>query len=116
MPVVEYKLHIVTNKGGMAAPLWVAEGGYHQSPIDNTMVGWALHDSDREYYIPDTVVELSKTDFINRQLSIHSIRPFDKEGGVDSEGIDFVDPEQMDSAEVITTAGKWYDDFISRKS
>ena len=114
MPVVEYKLHIVTNKGGLAAPLWIKEGGYHQSPIDNTMVGWI--DSDREYYVPDTVIELSKTNFINRQLAIHSKMPFQKEDMEDSARLNGEDPEMIYSAEVIKNAGSWYDYFINGKS
>ena len=47
MPVVEYKMHVVTNKGGATAPLWVDDGGYHTSPIDKTKIGWVLPEADR---------------------------------------------------------------------
>ena len=113
MPVVEYKMHVVTNKGGATAPLWVDDGGYHTSPIDKTKVGWVLADSDREYYVPDTVVELSKTDFINRQLAIHAVLPI-SEVSEDSNG----EPIEtlLDSAEVTSTMGTWYDTFVASKS
>ena len=112
MPVVEYKMHAVTNKGGMSAPLWVSDGGYHVSPIDHTKVGWVKPESSREYYVPDTVIELSKTDFINRQLNIHAKHPI---GGTrDSDGeivnIDY------DSDQVTSMMGTWYDDFVSKQS
>ena len=109
MPVVEYKMHVVTNKGGATAPLWVDDGGYHTSPIDKTKVGWVLADSDREYYVPDTVVELSKTDFINRQLAIHAVVPI-SEVSEDSNG----QPTEtlLDSSEVTATMGTWYDNFV----
>lgn len=114
MPVVEYKTHVVSNRGAMAAPLWVEDGGYHRSPIDHTMVGWVLSDSDREYYVPDTVIELTKSSFIDRQMAIHAIRPFDKEP--DSNGLNIEDPGTMDSSEVVTFMGTWYDNFVSGKS
>ena len=112
MPVVEYKLHIVTNKGGMAAPLWVAEGGYHQSPIDKTLVGWVKPEADRDFYVPDTVTEFTKTTFINRQLGIHA--QFPMTGIRDSGGEDV--EYAMDSAGITTESGNWYDAFVSSHS
>ena len=112
MPVVEYKMHVVTNKGGSTAPLWIEDGGYHTSPIDKTKVGWVLAEADREYYVPDTITELSKTDFINRQLTIHATQPL--LGSRDSGG-DIVEFE-LDSAGVTSEAGAWYDNFVTSKS
>ncbi len=112
MPVVEYKMHAVTNKEGISAPLWIKDGGYHTSPIDHTKVGWVRPESEREYYVPDTVTELSKTDFINRQLGIHAINPMVETR--DSAG-EFVDIE-LDSAQVTSISGAWYDSFVSSNS
>tara|TARA_B100000900_G_C20026540_1_gene492103 strand:+ start:59 stop:397 length:339 start_codon:yes stop_codon:yes gene_type:complete len=112
MPVIEYKMHVVTNKGGMAAPLWVEDGGYWPSPIDNTKVGWAKPDSSREYYMPDTVTELTKSTLLTRQLAIHAVEPFTKDDI--REGEDNV--ELMDSAEVTTMTNSWYDSFVASKS
>jgi len=112
MPVVEYKMHVVTNKGGATAPLWVEDGGYHTSPIDKTKVGWVLPEADREYYVPDTVTELSKTDFINRQLAIHATQPLLGSKDSDGEIVEF----ELDSAGVTSEAGTWYDNFVTSKS
>ena len=112
MPVVEYKMHVVTNKGGTTAPLWVDDGGYHASPIDKTKVGWVLPEADREYYVPDTVIELSKSEFVTRQLAIHAVQPFMN----NSEGPSEDDPTEMTNDEVTTEMGSWYDSFVSSHS
>lgn len=112
MPVVEYKMHVVTNKGGATAPLWVDDGGYHSSPIDKTKVGWVLPEADRDYYVPDTVTELSKTDFIDRQLTIHASYPMSGSRDSDGETVDY----QLDSAGVTSEMGTWYDSFVSSHS
>ena len=112
MPVVEYKMHVVTSRGGMTAPLWVDDGGYHTSPIDNTKVGWVLSDSDREYYVPDTVTELSKQDFIDRQLRIHAIQPIMDTRDSDGQQVSYA----LDSAGVTSEMGTWYDTFVSDHS
>ena len=112
MPVVEYKMHVVTNKGGTTAPLWVDDGGYHTSPIDKTKVGWALPESEREYYVPDTVTELSKQDFIDRQLGIHAVQPMMGMRDSDGEEVEYA----LDSDGVSSEAGSWYDTFVSDRS
>ena len=115
MPVVDYKMHVVTNKGGATAPLWVEDGGYHHSPIDKTKVGWVLPEADREYYVPDSVTELSKSEFVTRQLAIHAVEPFYQDAR-DSDGIPVPDPELLDSAGVTSMMEDWYDGFVASKS
>ena len=112
MPIIEYKLHVVTNKGGMAAPLWVEDGGYWSSPIDNTKVGWAKPDASREYYLPDTVTELTKSNLVTRQLAIHAVQPFMNDMADSADAV----TTQMDSAEVTTMTNDWYDSFVASKS
>ena len=112
MPVVEYKMHAVNAKGSASAPLWVDDGGYHQSQIDKTLVGWVLPEADREFYVPDTVTEFTKTTFINRQLGIHA--KFPMKGVRDSGGEDV--EYDMYSAGITTEAGNWYDAFVSSHS
>jgi len=115
MPVIEYKLHLVTHKGAMATPLWVEDGGYWSSPIDHTKVGWAKPESTREYYLPDTVTELTKSSFLTRQLAIHAVHPFmsDYMNLTDSGNAPII---QLDSAEVTTMSNNWYDNFTASKS
>lgn len=76
MAVVEYKLQVVTNKGGRAAPLWIREGGAHENPDDSTMLGWVVDNAP--YYVPDTIVTLTKEEMVQRQLRIHQNHPFKK--------------------------------------
>ena len=115
MPVVEYKMEIVNNKGGAGAPLWVNDGGYHHSPIDRTLVGWVEPESARDYYVPDTVTELSKADLVARQLTIHASHPFMTEEMLDSNGEE-IDPVTMTDAQVTADVEAWYDQFVSDHS
>lgn len=115
MPVVEYKMHVINNKGGATAPLWVDDGGYHTSPIDKTKIGWVLPEANREYYVPDTVTELSKSEFVTRQLAIHADTPFQSQP-VDSNGEEAGDPVNMTDAEVTSDMEAWYDQFVSDHS
>lgn len=105
MAVVEYKMHKVS-KRGQAAPLWIEDGGYWQNPADHTLVGWVPDAADREYYVPDTVVELSRADFITRLMGMHAANPFTEMHGAPGE-----EPAVMTDAEVETMAGNWYDSF-----
>ena len=106
MPVVEYKLHLV-GRNAKRAPEWVDDGGYWQNPADSTMVGWVLPESDREFYVPDTVTELSRAEFIARSQAIHAATPMTKMNEADP----MADPIVMTDAEVVTEAGTWYDSF-----
>jgi len=70
------------------------------------MVGWVLPESDREFYVPDTVTELSRAEFIARSQAIHAATPMTKMN--DDPG---QDPVVMTDAEVVAEAGTWYDSF-----
>jgi len=111
MPVVEYMLHKVGRRG-VQAPHWIEDGGHQSSPIDNTKVGWVVPASDREYYVPDSVVELTKQDFVDRQLAIHAESPFLKENEEDPEA----DAVTMTNEEVTAEAEAWYDQFVEDNS
>ena len=104
MAVVEYKLHKV-GKNAMRAPDWVEDGGYWLNPADHTMVGWVANEADREYYVPDTVVELTRAEFIARLKTMHAANAFTNESEPGAE------PTAMTEAEVETMAGNWYDSF-----
>lgn len=105
MPVVEYKLHKV-GRNSLRAPEFIDDGGYWANSADNTMVGWVLPEADREFYVPDTLTELSRADFITRLTTMHAANAFQndpaEEGG---------EPTDMTEAEVQTMAGDWYDSF-----
>jgi len=101
MVLVEYKLHKVS-KNAKKAPDFIVDGGYWLSPIDNTMVGLVESEADRDYYIPDSIVSLSKADFLSRQLTIHASVPI---VSVDDEG----NETTLTDAQVAEQAGAWYD-------
>jgi len=105
MAVVEYKMHKFSKRGA-GAPRWVEDGGYWQNPADHTLVGWVPDEADREYYVPDTVVELTRADFIARLKGMHAANPFTNMG--EEPG---AEPTTMTEAEVETMAGNWYDSF-----
>lgn len=60
--VYEYKLHRV--QGNLIHPDWVEDPGYFWNGL--TYIGVIPDDQSRIYYIPDTLVEISKSDLINR--------------------------------------------------
>lgn len=111
MPVVEYKLHkLDARSNSMTVPIWIDDGGYWKHPTDHTMVGWVLPESEREWYLPDTLTELNRADFITRMKAIHAIEPMYTE-------VEYTDPPTeprvMTEAEVETLAGDWFDNFHS---
>ena len=63
--------------------------------------------------MPDTGTELSKTDFINRQLAIHAVEPMSGESrDSDDNPVSYA----LDSAGVTSEMGTWYDTFVASKS
>ncbi|MAD67473.1 MAG: hypothetical protein CMK24_08345 [Porticoccaceae bacterium] len=74
--ILEYKMHMTA--GGMKAPEWIEDGGYW-SKSDHTMIGWSPDEADREYYIPDTVTELTAAQLETRVLALHTANAFQKD-------------------------------------
>lgn len=105
MAVIEYMLH----KQGIVkvVPGFVANGGYWMNPNDYTLIGW-IDDGVRDYYVPETIVQLTKVDFENRLLSIHHTTPYKKTIIVD----DVPQEVDMTDEEVIAMADGWYDDYV----
>ena len=60
--ILEYKLERTVQ--GLKTPEWVEDGGYFRK--GKTFIGWSLGEAYREYYIPDTAVELTPTELIKR--------------------------------------------------
>jgi len=105
MPVIEYMFNIDEN-GRKTIPGFVKDRGYWYNPADHTYLGWL--DSDREYWIPDTIEEKSKADVVARALTIHANQPF-----VEPDSADPSIEHSMDSAEVTSMIQTWYDNFIN---
>ena len=96
--IIEYKMHMTA--GGMRTPEWVEDGGYFLDTSENTMVGWSPDEADREYYIPDTVTELTATELETKVLALHSANKFQKEN-------DNGTTSDMTNAEVKTMVSDW---------
>ena len=86
--------------GGMRTPEWVEDGGYFSDPSDNTKVGWSPDEADREYYIPDTVTELTATELETKVLALHTANKFQKSNGDGT-------MSDMTNAEVKTMVSDW---------
>ena len=73
--IIEYKLHAGTQ--GMTVPEWVIDGGYFYNPDTFSLVGTTLDDSVRQFYLPDTVVILTRQTLKDRQVAINTLHPTD---------------------------------------
>jgi hypothetical protein len=69
---VEYKLHR-NDKGQLHIPTWIEDPGYYYNPTNKTFIGFLPENPD--WYIPNTVVSMPLTDFLNRGLAIHKEYP-----------------------------------------
>ena len=76
---VEYKLHR-NERGNLTTPSWMSDGGYYQNPADKTMVGFVPVEGEREWYVPDSALVLSQSEFVARGMAMHSVNKFQKMG------------------------------------
>ena len=109
MPMIEY-MFTINERGRKEVPGYVADRGYHHSPIDNTFLGWLP--ADRDYWVPDTIDTKTKAECVTRALAIHAIHPYQKFGDDGLAG----DSTDMTDAEVTTMIEEWYDDVETRNS
>lgn len=77
--ILEYML--IREAGVKLAPSWVEDGGYFQNPDDFTLVGWSPDEGVRDYYVPDSVIELTRETMTTRQLAIHAKYPMEDHDG-----------------------------------
>lgn len=96
--ILEYKMHITAS--GIKTPEWIEDGGYFPDASANTMIGWSPDEADREYYVPDTVTELTATELETKVLALHSENAFRKTG----DNLEMID---MTDAEVKTMVSDW---------
>ena len=105
MAVVEYMMQL--HDGKLVIPEYIKDRGHWKNSA-NTYVGWI--DDSREYYVPDSLVQLTKTKFKNRILAMHQETPFP----VIEE--DFNTDTLMSNTAVTEMAGSWYDEFVVKNS
>lgn len=69
MKIVEYKKHLVN--GCLVDPEFIFSGNAFNNLIDNTWIGKVLDESARNYYVPDTLVELTREQLIQRVTNLN---------------------------------------------
>lgn len=111
MAVIEYMLEKRDATQRRWIPEWVGDRGHWYDPATETYVGWV--DDVRDFYLPDTVVTLSKEDLVQRQLTIHTASPMMEENP-DSPGAENM--IAMTDAEVRAMVEAWYDEFVAKNS
>jgi len=109
MAVIEYMMHRYEGGTRRKVPEWVGDRGHWMSPIDSSFIGWV--DDTRDYFVPDSVISLTKEEFVQRQLTIHATYPFTSR---EDPSID--EPSTLTEAEVRTMCEQWYDSFVTKNS
>jgi len=107
MPVIEYKF-IINDVGKMQIPGYVEDRGHWYNSADHTYLGWVKPESEREFWVPDTIQEKTKAECVTRALAMHASSPMQKDDP-DNEG-QMID---MTDAEVTTQVEAWYDAFVT---
>jgi hypothetical protein len=95
--ILEYML--IREAGAKRAPSWVEDGGYFSNPDNNTIVGWSPDLADRDYYVPDSVTELTRAELKTRVRGIDANYPM----------LDDEENELSDSA-IDALVDAWWDD------
>ena len=110
MPVIEYKFQI-SETGRNVIPGYVEDRGHWYNPADFTYVGWVKAEADREYWVPDTIEELTKAELVTRVLGMHATNPIK---AMDSDGS--MSDTDLTNDEVTTMVETWYDSFVTANS
>jgi hypothetical protein len=110
MAVVEYMLHVYDGDHRRHIPGFIGDRGHWYHPGNHTWVGWTKTNPD--FYVPDTLVVLSKQDLADRCWAIHQIEPISVYNPANP------GPENriilQTEAEVRAHAEQWYDEFVAR--
>ena len=110
MPVIEYKFQI-SETGRNVIPGYVEDRGHWYNPADFTYGGCVKAAADREYWVPDTIEELTKAEMVTRVLGMHAVNPM-KVMGDDGE----ISEDDMTNDQVTTMVEAWYDAFVTANS
>lgn len=113
MAVVEYKHHVYLGDHRRHIPGFINDPDHWHNPTNHSFVGWAREDAD--YYVPwSTLKILSKEDFVQRCLTIHSQNPIRVTS--QEEGGNMIHHTLATEQEVRTHAETWYDSFVERNT
>ena len=90
---LRYKLH--RTPMGNTTPPWVEDPGNFYDPDDKTLIGYTPDEGDRDYWVPDTVINFTQTELFTHVLDLHSRYPM-LNSPADGSGV--IDPENPPSA------------------
>ena len=107
MPVAEYMLHKEGHR--RLVPEFIGDRGHWYNPVDHTYIGWIEENPD--HYVPDSIVYLTKEQFVTRALAIHAVSPL--LGGDDETPLGGT---PLTNDEVTLLANNWYDDFVNKNT
>ena len=110
MAVVEYMHHVFTGDHRRHIPGFIYDREHWYNPVDETRVGWTKTKPD--YYVPDTLVTLTKEQFVQRCFVIHAHTPI-MTPNPNNPGLGNMVP-LADEAAVRAHAEEWYDAFVAR--
>lgn len=71
--IIEYML--IRESGVKRTPSWVEDGGYFGDPDNKTLIGWSPDLADRDYYVPDSVIETNRAGLLARVMDINTRYP-----------------------------------------
>lgn len=109
MAVVEYMFNI-DDKGKRFIPGFIDDRGHWYDPITETYIGWI--DDNRDFFVPDSIVVLTKEELVQRQLAIHAANPMIKDNEEDP--LEVGEPLTNDEARLLVES--WYDSFVAKNS
>lgn len=107
MPVAEYMLHKEGHR--RLVPEFIDDRGHWYNPVDHTYIGWIEENPD--HYVPDTIVYLTKEQFVTRILGMHANTPFRN-----STELAFEDGDPLTVEQVTAMANDWYDNFVAKNT
>lgn len=73
MPFYEYKNHRIN---GVSQKPDFIDAPLPLPTINNTNIAFIPDEADRDYYVPDTLVEVTEQQIIDKAVEIHQTTPF----------------------------------------
>lgn len=112
MAVVEYMHHIYDGDHRRHIPGFIHDRGNWHNPADETWVGWVR--TKTNYYVPNTLKQLTKEDFVQRCISIHVQSPIMVPSQPTEDNPTGRFTALTSNTEVRAYAEEWYDAFVAR--
>ena len=111
MICVEYCKHLAN--GNLIDPPWLENGGYYYNPSNSTYVGFVLPESEREFFVPDDVVELDQAAFMARCIPLSQSMTHDPADKADKTRWEVSDGPAMTAAEIEADVLAFYQNHVT---